>query len=251
MKFYSYILIGLSLISICTSEIQAQVEKNTADGLYYTREKSYGIVFHTGGWGINYRYINNKGAFKKQFFGGEIVSLRHLKEVKVKNASYANSKGFVYGKLYNVWIIRPEYGLQKILYGKEIKSALQISRILSFGPSLFFAKPVYLEIIKKSQDYTDDIVSERYDPQKHQASQIYGKSNFSTGLNKSTLLPGAFIKWAYQFDFAPADDRLKSIELGTVLDIQPFGLQQMAYNPKKYVFFNFYVAYSFGKKFFK
>ncbi|MCC7050407.1 MAG: hypothetical protein IT239_01330 [Bacteroidia bacterium] len=248
MKKIFFILIALNAVCFFG---YAQTESNQAEGLYYTREKSYGIVANTAGWGVNYRQITNKGAFKKIYYAGEITSLRNPKEVKVKNAAYSNSKGFVYGKLYNVWVVRPEFGMQKILYGKEIKSALQISRIFSVGPSLFFAKPMYIEIISTAKDLSNTVTTERYDPQKHAISQIYGHSSFATGLDKSVILPGLFLKWAYQFDFTPDDERLKSIEVGTTLDLQPIGLQQMAFNKKQYVFLNFYLGFSFGKKFFK
>ena len=229
--------------------LYAQVEDNSAEGLYFTKEKSYGIVAHTSGWGIEYRNINNKGAFKKRIKSFEFVSLKNIKEVKVKNAAYNNSKGFVYGKLYNVWVLRPSYGFQKIIYGKEIKSALQISRIVSIGPSFYFAKPVYLEVIRKTTDPSiDEITTERYNPEEHGISEIYGRSPFATGIEKSMILPGAFVKCGFQFDFTPEDDRIKFLEIGSTLDVQPIGLQQMAFNKKQYLFINLYLSFAFGKK---
>lgn len=237
------------LLAINISFVFAQVEDNSAEGLYFTKERSFGIVAHTSGWGFEYRNVTNKGAFKKRIKSLELVSIKNVKEVKVKNAAYNNSKGFVYGKLYNVWAIRPSYIFQKVIYGKEIKSALQISRVFGVGPVFYFCKPVFLDIITKTTDPSIDQVStERYNPDEHTINEIYGRSAFATGIDKSTFLPGLFFKWGYQFDFTPENDRIKYLEIGSTLDIQPLGLQQMAFNKKQYAFLNLYLSFAIGKK---
>jgi hypothetical protein len=239
----------LPLLFLFFTEGNAQVEDNSAEGLYFTKENSFGLVAHTSGWGLEYRSITNKGAFKKRIKSLELVSLRHPKEIRVKNAGFRNSKGFVYGKLYNLWAIRPGFGFQKVLYGKEIKSALQISRIFSIGPSLFFCKPVYLEISVISNDPNfNEFATVRYDPEEHSINEIYGKAPFLAGLEKSVILPGIFLKWAYQFDFTQESDRIKYLEIGSCIDIQPLGIQQMAFNKRQFAFVNLYLSFAFGKK---
>ena len=246
MKFLLSIIL---LFFLFFTNAFAQVEDNSAEGLYFTKENSFGLVAHTSGWGFEYRSINNKGAFKKRIKSLELVSVRHPKEIKVKNAAFRNSKGFVFGKLYNIWAIRPGYGFQKVLYGKEIKSALQISRVFTLGPSLFFCKPIYLDISVVSNDPNfNEFATVRYDPNEHSINEIYGKAPFLTGIEKSIILPGLFLKWAYQFDFTQETDRIKYLEVGGCLDIQPLGIQQMAFNKKQFAFVNLYLSFAFGKK---
>lgn len=240
----------MPLVGLCQNVTKQEIAKDTEDkGILYRNARSFGLVVHSAGWGGEFRRYKNKTGYKKRIIGFDIVGMHNPKEEKIKNSAYSNSKGFVYGKMNALTVIRPEYGFEKIIYGKEIPSALQISYLLTFGPNFTFAKPVYLEIINKgSSPGQDQITVEQYNPEKHTVYQIYGKAPFAAGLDKLKIYPGGFLKTGFNFDYSSTDDGIRSLETGIIVDAYPQPVTLMAFQKKKYYFFNVYVALSIGRK---
>lgn len=218
----------------------------------YRNEGSIGIYAHTaGGFGLAYRRGKHVTAKRKRMFEVEAQNFKHPKEVKIVNPNYQSTKGFYYGKLNSFFVIRPGAGYQNVLYQKISKKSVEIRYSYFIGATITFAKPVYLEIITPtgSQNlYTRS--SERYNPAVHYPDNILGRSSFYRGLDKTTIYPGGYVKFALSFEYADRYNGIKAIETGAILDVYPRVLPMMAFNKNQQVFASLYLKMIWGKKWF-
>lgn len=204
---------------------------------------------HTQGWGIGYRRGKHLTGTLRRVIEIEGLKVRDPKEVKTTNPGFNNSKGFYYGKLNSVGFLRGGFGIQKTIYRKEIKNAIEVRYHLMGGPVLGFAKPIYLEILKPtSSPYEYLTIEEKYDPEKHFIQNIYGKAPFSRGLEQTKIHPGLFVKAAMSFDYGSRNEAVKALETGIVADFFPGPIPIMAFHKSKNIFVNLYIAFNFGKR---
>ncbi len=254
------------------ADAQAPVSSAQTAQLLYRKESTFGIVAHTTGWGFNYRNGKHLTGDNKRVYELEFLKVRSPKEVKVDNPSVDNPKGFYYGKLNSVFFLRGGIGFQHVIYGKdnyanaesnkgtqgegdmlsgvnseESSKVIEIRYLIFGGASLAFAKPIYLDIINTS---LNTVTTERYDPEKHPLSYIYGKAPFSRGIEQTKIHPGLYAKMGLSFEFSPYSDGVKTLETGIVLDYFATPIPMMAYNKPLPLFLNLYLSINFGKKWF-
>ena len=212
---------------------------------------SGGVIAHSGGFGFSYRRGKHVTGFKKRIFEIEVVNMRHAKEVKTQNPYFENSKGFYYGKLNTLQILRPGFGYQKILYGKEQKKSLEIRFCYFVGASLGFAKPIYLEILHEtSMQFEFDLTTEKYNPDEHFVDNIYGRAPYFKGFDEMKIYPGGYAKMGLSFEYADLHDDLKAIETGITVDVYPKTIPIMAYAKNQQVYLSLYINFIYGKKWF-
>jgi hypothetical protein len=182
-----------------------------------------GIMLHTRGFGMNLRRMRYKDGYNKWGWELDMVSIRHPKEVKLQSQLYFNSsRSFVYGKLNGLYSIRFGYGREKILVDKTDKGSISISWLTMGGPSFGILKPVFLEV--QDEDplaNPDNRRIERYDPQIHDYRDIYGQAPFFTGIEKSSLRMGVYVKTGFAFDFNLSDKKITTLEVGAIADYFP------------------------------
>lgn len=240
-----YIYGMLLLILVTTVSAQLPAEQNNKAGF---RKSAYGgIIMHTQGLGLNLYFSKFKTADTKTLFSFDIVSMKHSKEVKSFGVIDENAKGFVYGKLNSLYIIRFGYGRKKILHEKLREQAVEISYVWMAGPSIGMAKPVYLEVF----NIVGEIIQvERYDPEKHNLSNIFGRGPASRGVSEMKFYPGAFLKLAVTFEYSTYRSGIKAIEVGGVLDAYPQKIPIMTNTKNNFLYPSLYINLLIGKKYF-
>lgn len=250
-------IFGLLFITVFSFQLSAQqlkddltrLESGEDVNVLYRHEASFGLFMHSaGGFGIAYRRGEHVTAKRKRMFEIEISNFKHPKEVKSVNSYYANSKGFIYGKLNTVLVVRPGVGFQNVLFQKTDKKSVEIRYSYFIGPTLALAKPVYLEIKKGTSSSMPS--TERYDPEIHKQEDIYGKAPFFKGIDKGKIYPAGYAKFALSFEYADRYNALKAIETGAVVDVYPKALPIIAFNKKQQVFVSLYLKMIWGKKWF-
>ena len=245
-RIFFYFIVLSSFFSFSQQTISNQ--DNDAE-LLLTRESSFSVFIHTQGWGGGYRSGKQITGALKRVIEINALKVKDPREIKVNNPGFGNSKGYYYGKLNAVGFLRGAFGLQRVLYRKEVKSAIEIRMTLVGGPVFGFAKPIYLEILKPTAlPYEFITVEERYNPEKHYVQNIYGKAPFVRGINQMKVHPGVFCKFSLSFDYASVSESIKSLETGVMLDYFPQAIPMMAYQKSNALFVNLFVAYNFGKK---
>ena len=241
---YAIICISTSLFSQDTLTVLHQGDDLN---VLYRNEINVGVLAHGNGIGINYRRCRHITARKKGIVEFEFVNMKSPKEVKINNPNFDNSKGFVYGKLNAFQIFRPGVGLQKVLFRKAERKSVEIRLGTYLGASIGLVKPVYLVF----DHPTDNIMlEEKYDPQKHFVTNIYGRASYFKGFGETKINPGGYAKLALSFEYADYHNDVKAIETGATVDVFPNVIPIMALNKNQQVFVSLYLSLIYGKKWF-
>lgn len=232
---------------------------NTGDiqdvGLLYRYEMSGGILAHSNGFGANFRKGKHLTGYKKRMLEIELVNMKHPKEYKSFNPSN-EAKGYIFGKQNSLVILRTGAGIQKVITSKANRGGVEVRYLYYGGASIGFLKPVYLEILREIPNSTDfNIVREKYDPQKHNTGNIFGRAPFTLGLTEMSILPGIYGKFGLNFEYGVTDDKIRAIETGVTFDLYYKKAPIMAkidnaddYDPNKQFFISFYINILYGNK---
>ena len=157
-----------------------------------------------------------------------------------------SSESFVFGKLNSVYDLRFGYGKQNELYGKGDKGSVAIRYFYSFGPSVAFIKPIYYEINVPVND-TFRIKTEKFNPDIHTSGDINGRASYFTGFNEIKLVPGAFVKLGFNFEFSQSELTVHALEAGAMIQAYTKSLEIMAVDDNQQFFFTLFVCYRLGK----
>ncbi|HEX2616438.1 MAG TPA: hypothetical protein VHL57_02795 [Flavobacteriales bacterium] len=249
----SFLLWLLLLVASLTRAQQQQSIFDDAGRTLYSREMYGGVLLHGDGWGAHFMYGRYRTAADREMYGIEIVGMKHPKEIKSFNPYYEDSRGYFYGKLNSMLIVRPTFGRKHRITEKIRKSGVELNYVWSIGPSLGLLKPVYLQIGEPEIPPYDVIAVERYDPTKHFANNIYGRASWFKGLDEIKLYPGAFGRVALNFEYAGENTGVKSLEVGATIDAYaekvPIMAELEGLNVEnKQFFLEFYLALQFGGK---
>lgn len=219
--------------------------------LIYNSQLAGGLQIHTNGAGAFFYLGKYRGIKNVWTFGLDVLYMKHEKEIKSYNPVYDDSRGYVYGKLNNLYILRPSIGQKHIITEKIRRKGVQVGFHWQAGPSLGITKPIYLEIGYPSIPY-DSLQVERYDPERHDIELIYGKASGFRGISEMKLYPGAFAKFAFNFEYSNENDRIKGIEVGIAMDafFTEIPIMAEAYvGSNRQVFTTLFLNFFFGKKY--
>ena len=235
------------LFVVLATKVSAQLPAEQNNKAGFRKSASGGFIMHTQGLGLNIYFSKFKTADTKKLFAFDIVSMKHSKEVKSFGVIDENAKGFVYGKLNSLYILRLGLGRKKILHEKLREQAVEISCVWIAGPSIGMAKPYYLEVFNT----VGEIVQvERYDPEKHNLSNIFGRGPASRGVSEMKFYPGAFLKLGINFEYSGYRSSIKAIEVGGVLDAYLQKIPIMTNSKNNFLYPSLYINLLFGKKYF-
>lgn len=235
------------------SVVRAQEEMmiDTSKNILLLKETSAGIMLHTQGWGLKFNKAYHKTAFKKRMITAEFLEMQSQKQIRTINPYFTNSKSYVYGKLNSVFILRTGYGIHRLLNRKPYWGGIELRYFYMGGLDLAIAKPVYLYILKpiSPAGYEYSITEERYNPDEHFVDNIFGRASFTKGFNQLSFYPGAQVKVGLDFDYGVYNSKVKSLEVGVILDVFARPVPIMAFNDPNYYFLTFYFSFNFGKRY--
>jgi hypothetical protein len=224
--------------------------EDTSKNIILLKERSFGVILHSQGWGLKFSRGFNKTAFNKRVWSIEMVEIQSPKQVRTINPYFTNSKSYIYGKLNSVFNFRGSYGFHKQLNRKPYWGGVELRFFYMGGVSVAVTKPIYLYILNPSSviyEYT--ITEERYDPNEHFVDNIFGRAPFTRGFNNLDVYPGLHVKTGLDFDYATYSSKLNSLEIGAMLDVFPRPVPIMAFNDAHYFFLTFYLNFNFGKRY--
>jgi len=239
--FFGFLLGCFSLYAQEIEIGEAQMEVITI------KEWNILACLNSSGFGLGFQHGKTPNYKVKHFWELEFSYNMHHKAVLGRTEPLG--RAFCYGKLYDLFFLRGGYGYQRIITHKPYYGGVQIRYFFSFGASICFGLPAYLEIIKEKDGflYTEP---ERYNPENpnHYIGNIFGGARFFDRFHKIAVRPGFYGKTGLNFDFSNHPLRMQVLEVGISVDmVFPF-IQQMAFNRTKPAYFYGYVAYSFGRK---
>lgn len=243
MKRRFFLLAFYSIV--CVNFLFAQEDLSSTPKIFYRNEKTLSLNFSTHSWGFGYRYGSRINYFEKRLYEIEFSNIKHAKEIK-STSTFLSSESFVFGKLNSVYDLRFGYGKQNELFGKKDKGSVAVRYFYSVGPSLAFLKPIYYDISDIIND-TIYIKEERFNPDIHTSGDINGKTSYFKGFDEMKIVPGAFIKLGFNFEFSQSDEVVHALEAGAMFQAYTNSLELMAVDDNQQFFFTLFICYRIGK----
>ncbi len=212
----------------------------------YNREVLGGLLINTFGWGLNFQKNFFKTNDKRVNFEIQMNFVKHPKQKKSFNPYYRDGKGYHYGKLNSFFVLRGMYGTRNIVAHKIRSKGVEFGYTWGIGPSLGFLKPVYLEIINRDQNRLE---IEKYDPERHNEDNIYGRAGGLRGFDEVQFKPGVFAKFGLFVEYSNKKTGISGIEAGIALDAYLEKIEIMAQIDNYQFFPILYANIFFGSKF--
>lgn len=248
---YKYLLPLILLIFSAFYSSGQEMESDTIlDQVLLRKKMSGGLVLHNRGWGFQFQKGRNITYFKSFIWEVSAVSMKSPKQIRTINPYFSNARSYFYGKMNHVFVLRGGIGFDKMLNRKPYWGGVEIRLVGTGGVSLAITKPIYLYILKFTSSYYDyQILIEKYDPEKHFLDNIYGRAPFSRGLGELRFYPGVYGKLGMNFEYGRYNSKIKSLEVGAIIELFPIPVPIMALNEPNYYFLTLYLSISIGKRF--
>nr|WP_255749820.1 hypothetical protein [Pontibacter liquoris] len=185
----------------------------------FENELSYGVNFNSNGGLVGGAFIRSAFFMNEhmyQFGGLEVVEVKHPKE----NRLYSPETGdfFIAGKQNYLFVVRPHYGRELVLFRKAAESGVQVNAVGAIGPSIGLLVPYYIRY-NYGGPGMEDVRTEQYDPTRHtNIDQIQGNVNFLQGLGESKVNIGAHVKAGLSFEYGRYKESITGIEVGFALE---------------------------------
>jgi len=231
-----------------TSSLLAQDNTIFDDNrLNYNREIHGGFFLHNFGWGLNFAKYFHQTVDKQRYFEIQFSFIHHPKQQKTYSFFIQDSKGYFYGKLNTFFVFRGIYGKKHTIAHKIRSSGVELAYKWGVGPTFGFLKPVYLEIFVP--EFGGILEIQRYDPEKHDKFNIFGRAGGLRGFNELQFRPGIFLKFGLQIEYSGKKKGVSGIEVGIALDSYFQQIELMADINNIQFFPMIYLNFFFGKKY--
>jgi len=177
----------------------------------YDREYLLGVNKNTNGGmigGVALKVGTRLDDSQFAFFGLELANVKHPKEVRYSTVTGNN---YIFGKSNYLYVIRPHYGREVILFKKAPNQGVQVSALAAVGPSIGLVAPYFIEYALNRVE----TVVEQYDPAVHQSRfNILGTGRLLEGVGQSELAIGGMAKAALYFEFGVFKSNATGLEVG-------------------------------------
>lgn len=215
----------------------------------FQNELSYGINFNSnggliGGAFVRSAYYMNERMY--QFGGLEVVEVKHPKENRLYNLGAGDF--FIAGKQNYLFVVRPHYGRELVLFRKAAESGVQVNAVGAAGPSLGLLVPYYIRYDYGGQG-ARDIRTEQYDPDKHRSlDRIQGTANFLQGLGETKFNLGVHLKAGLSFEYGRYQESITGIEVGFAVEAYPKKMVIIPQAESSQVFSSVYLNLYYGRR---
>jgi len=240
----------------CIFTVYAQGEIDIQPRVFFRNEWSIAAMLNSNGFGANYRYGKRINADNKQLFEVDFAYIKDPKERKSYSQTSTGAR-YVEGKTNVAFDFRFGYGRQHEIYRKHDLGGVAIRRFYNFGPSVVLLKPIYYEVA----DPEDIWLIPRPKPEKYDANwtnvYILSRASFFKGFDELKVLPGAFAKFGFNFEFGKQDRIIHALEAGIIAEgfIKKVEIMDFTYThpePRKVAknqqfFLTIFLSYRFGR----
>jgi hypothetical protein len=219
-----------------------------SDEQSYTEEFNYGVNFNTNAGflgGFFFKWAKANGPARYHNFGFEVVNVKHPKENRFRNDETGNS--FLAYKTNYLFVLRPFYGQEFVLFRKAAEEGVHINGILSGGPSLGFLKPYYiLYLIDRnnpasavSVPYTEDL----------NLSNVYGYGNMTDGVDEMKISLGFHARASLSFEFGQVKNSVFGMEAGFLFEQFTRTQKIMAFADNRSFYYSAFFTLYYGRKY--
>ncbi len=185
-----------------------QLKVYSDEDYLYRHEIVGGINFHSNGGllgGFVGRYSFARTPSRYHAICLEVVELKSSREVK----PIGQPNPIVYFKINRLYVVRPMYAQEFVLFRKAKDQGVQINWLLGIGPGIGLLSPYMIH-------YEGQTVP--YDPKIHTLSKIEGAAPATQGWSRIKPKMGVSAKTALTFEFGAFKSSVSGFELGVVFD---------------------------------
>ncbi|GAA4044320.1 hypothetical protein GCM10022409_32980 [Hymenobacter glaciei] len=227
-------VVGLGLAaSVGTAQAQAPLRTTVvplapSDEQSYRKEFVFGINFNDQGGLLGGASIRSSRVLDDRnlrFWMVEGVMLKNTgKEQRMTNPYVGGT--YIASKTNYAFVLRPSFGLQRVLFRKAAESGVQVNALASAGPSIGLLMPYYITYDRTfavgQTQYnlsTDDIVNEQYDRKKHNVElAILDHGPLFSGIGQTKIVPGAHLRGGLSFEYGRYRDAVAGVEVGFLVE---------------------------------
>lgn len=255
------------MLMLCVSvDALAQGEIDTQDKIFYRNEWTVGLQLSSFGFGAGYRYGFRQTVARKSLWEIDFMYIKHPKEKKTYSLFVDSDAKYVLGKQNAAFGLRGGYGNQRELFRKHDYGGISIRMLYTFGPSIGILKPAYYYVgdpqVIQTSNGTQTVVSQRPESEKYNPEwentnvYIIRRASFFKGFSGLKLIPGAYAKFGFNFEFSKNDRIVNCLEAGLTFDafLKPLDILDFSNAPmgqavakNQQFILGCYVAYRFGR----
>ncbi|MDI9357437.1 MAG: hypothetical protein QM528_00645 [Phycisphaerales bacterium] len=236
-------------------QIERWRELESEGTIVFEKYNLFHLKLNTDGYSFGFEHGKAKKVSLDNIYWFEFGERKSFKEQKLTpiipyDETYTLvtlGKPFVYGKINNFYYLKFGYGQQRLIGKKNNKSGVGVTGIYGGGLSLAFLKPYYLDVQDPNTGQYERIAYDGTDESLFlNASAILGYAGFGTGFNQIRVVPGAFTRLGFRFDFGRFNDVVTAVEVGINAEIYTSKIAILAKQTPKIFFFNSYLAFDIG-----
>jgi hypothetical protein len=203
----------------------ATIPDAPSDEQSYHKEFIFGVNFNNQGGLIGGAMVRSSRVLDDRllrFWSIEGVMLKNAKEQRLST----NAGGtYIDQKTNYAFVLRPSFGLQRILFRKAADAGVQVNGLVSAGPSIGLLMPYYITydrtfpITRTYNLSTDDIVNEQFDPIKHtDPYAILDHAPLFSGISETKVVPGFHLRGGLSFEYGRYRDSVTGLEVGFLVE---------------------------------
>lgn len=226
--------------------VNSLIKQEEEGVLVYHKQSIFGVELRTNGYGAFYELGKMKSPRFSNIYKIEFTEIKHPKEEKLPNGTFAFGNPYIYGKVNNFYQLKLGLGQQVILGQKGNKNGVAVTGIYDGGLSLGFLRPYYIEV----QDSTGRGRQIKYDDDTSLfvGGPIIGGAGFGKGWGEIKVKPGAYVRTALRFDFGRYNEMVQGLEVGLIVEAYASKIPIMLFNKERQVFFQGYISLVFGRR---
>ncbi len=261
---YSRHIIGVVLLMLAvliSGQAQVTIQPRPIEpaelGILYNTEQVMTFKAYPRGLALGMYKAEIKTYYKTTFYSVEVGYVKHHKEVRQSNELAAlfrgeeNPRPYIYGKQNSLYTIRGGYGIKRYYSEKARRKGLSVGVIYQGGVTIGMLKPNYLKLIKRLENNSYAIVSEKYSEENRDLFldpfSIYGGTSFTKGLGEVKFIPGVHGMAGVHFAFGAFEEYVMALDAGIMVDVFPRQVPIMVEDNKPY-FINLFLNLHIGKR---
>ncbi|MEM1136426.1 MAG: hypothetical protein AAGI07_11355 [Bacteroidota bacterium] len=227
-----------------TSIAFAQFYDESDDDLLYRREFVYGLNFNTNGGllgGLMFKHARVINKFMFHSFSLEIVNVKHPKEIRTQ--SPATGSSYVNSKRNYLYVIRPQYGREIVLFQKAKEQGVQVNWITAIGPGIGIVAPYLIDY-----NYDNDLIrTEQFDSRIHiDPRRILGTGRFTESLSQAKIQIAGSFKTSLSFEFGTFKNNVTGFEAGFMLDAFTNEIEIIADGNNRSIYSSAFLTFFYG-----
>lgn len=224
------------------------------DDPYAPKNRSFALGFHIHAFGLGldaaHTKMSKRGRNVDRMITVSLESFKDKRESRIPSVYQSQGgRNFIFDKKNYCYVFSFLYGYQKTIVPRTPYSRLSFSVGASVGPAFAFLKPYNVEIavvIPGTNPPRVEPQTFQYDHNRFTFNDIIGESDFFTGFDKLSVIPGGRLRLHGSLNLSGSNLLVRAIYTGLQLDVFPKPLPIMSKLDNQSIFFGGFLGLMIG-----